>query len=99
MTIGKITHNSVGKYFWEVYPGLQSGILSFNFTHDKTGYVLEVFYNLMAKSLFYNIKTQSGTIMQSQMNLASYPTNLLVNMDFRGGYLYYKDDELVYESL
>lgn len=99
MIIGEIQYNEIGSYFWEIYPGLQQGILTYGFTHDKQSYTLEVFFNLQAQSLFYNIKNRSGDLMQSQMNLAFYPTNLLVNMDFRGSYLYVKDYEIHFENL
>lgn len=98
MKIGVIEYNAVGQYFWQMYPGLQNGVLSYSFTSQNETYTLEIFYNCPCNSLYYNIKNKANALIQSQMVLAEYPTNLLVAFELKG-YLYVKNYEIFYEDL
>lgn len=96
MTIGTIEYNNVGVYFWEIYPALQNGIISFSFTYNNEQYIIEIFYNTMAMELYYNIKNQSDDIFISQMQLAKN-INLLCHLDFNASLILNDDYTLEYE--
>lgn len=94
--IGEIGYNKVGDAFYEVYPALRYGPMSFNFTHNKKNYIIKIFYNMQAECLFYSIIDEGQNIIQSQSMLVEYPTDLATSMDFRNMHIYMKDYLLYY---
>lgn len=95
-SIGTIGYNQSGEIFYEKYPALQFGPMTFNFSYNNRNYVLKVFYNMQAECLFYSILDEGQNLVQSQSMLVEYPTDLATSMTLRGMSLYMKDYELYF---